>query len=327
MGAAGFVPRGRAEVLAVQQRDGEQAAFEPGVLLGYPLVGAQGRGCAFDLLALEGVADGAAEGLGVEVALAEVVLGTGGDGGEPGLGLGEAGQHDDGGVGGGVHDAGDRVEAVHVREVQVEQDADQSVAPGEVALGLGEGADADQFGVEVAVGERLLQQERVAGVVLDEKQYGVDGSEGAAHRSGAVQWVHLSCRPRRRRHHLREQHGCAPPPHSPVTRACGATGRKHMRQGLGRTPPEGAGGGHIPPKAGGVHGALCSGSLAHTGARGPGTGPREHDPVKVITAGSAHGCRARARGGWRPGAGGGRADSAGCATSMSSVWDREIRIS
>ena len=54
--------------------------------------------CALILLALHGVADGAAQPLLVHPALDQVVLGTRGDGGESAVLLGEPRQHDDGHV-------------------------------------------------------------------------------------------------------------------------------------------------------------------------------------------------------------------------------------
>lgn len=181
VGAPRLVPGDGLEVVAAQQRDGEEATFQPGVLLGHLLVRAEGSRGLFDLLALERVAEGPAQRLRVEPSLDEIVLRTGRHGGEARLALGQAGEDHDGGVRGAADDTGDGVDSLRVRQVQVEQHTDRSGAGGQEPLGLGQRLAPGERGVQVAVGEHLLHEERVARVVLDEQQDRVAGPQGVAY--------------------------------------------------------------------------------------------------------------------------------------------------
>ncbi len=122
---------------------------------------------------MQGVAHGAAEGLRAEAVLGEEVLGARGDRGEPGLVLGEPGEHHDGGRGVVLAHEPYGVQALGVRQVQVEQDAHgRGTATFEEGARLGEGPAPGDVHRQPAVGERLAHQQGVPGVVLDQQQGG-----------------------------------------------------------------------------------------------------------------------------------------------------------
>ncbi|MDQ0785128.1 hypothetical protein QFZ64_000625 [Streptomyces sp. B3I8] len=164
----GEVPGGGGHAGRAEQRQGQQPPFQARVLLGTQPALSQGDPGEFGLLALDGVADRALQQLGVDLALDEVVLGPRRERLDPGVGLGQAGQDDDGRLGAGVADRVDGLEAGHVGQVQVEQDA-VGRAGGEFGAGLGDGTALYEGVREVGVVEQFLDQQRVARVVLDQQ--------------------------------------------------------------------------------------------------------------------------------------------------------------
>ncbi len=193
-----LVPGTGVEPVVPQQRDGQQTALQAGVLLGDQPVGAQGRRCPFHFLALEGVADRAREDLGAETPLDQVVLGAAGDRAEPGPRVLQAGQDDDRGLAVRLQDLAHRVQPVDVGEVQIEEHADRRGGGVQESAGLGQRLAPGEGGVQLAVGEHLLDEQRVTRVVLDQQDRGVDvpqrglgpvryadllGDAGGAHRN------------------------------------------------------------------------------------------------------------------------------------------------
>ena len=123
IGPAGTVPGDHLERAGADQRGGQQRPLQPGVLLRPQRAALQRRRRLLHVLALGGVADGPAEDVRRRLALDQVVLGAGGDRGEPGALLGEPGQHHHRRARRGGEHLGDRLQPLHVGQVQVEQDA------------------------------------------------------------------------------------------------------------------------------------------------------------------------------------------------------------
>lgn len=178
VGAPGLVARGHPEAVVEQQRDRQQGPLQTCVLLSDQPTGPHGRRRPLGMLALEGVTDRTAQHLGVDPALDEIVLGALRHRGQPRLGLVEARQDDDSRVGGRLDELTDRVEAVGIGEVQIQQDADRGAAAEQEPPGLRHRLAPRERGVELAVGEHLLDQQRVPRVVLDEEQCRVDVPDG-----------------------------------------------------------------------------------------------------------------------------------------------------
>lgn len=176
--ASCLVARGHQEAVVQQQRDRQQGPLQAGVLLGDQLTGAHGRRRPLGVLALEGVPDRAAQHLGVDPPLDQVVLGALRHRGQPGLGLVETRQDDDGRVRGRLDELADGVEAVDIGEMQIQQDADRGAAAEQEPPGLRHRLAPRERGVELAVGEHLLDQQCVPRVVLDEEQGRVDVPDG-----------------------------------------------------------------------------------------------------------------------------------------------------
>ncbi len=141
------------------------------------------------LLALDGVADGAQQRPRLDLRLFEVVAGAvfqrlGGD-----LQVGQAGEHDDGGVGHGAAQRTQSVEAERVRQAEIKQDrigrvlAALEVRQREAQRIGGMHATVDR-GVARAVAERDLGQAPIAEVVLDQ-QHRQTGGLGVAHARSA----------------------------------------------------------------------------------------------------------------------------------------------
>ena len=100
---AGPIPRDDVDAGVVeQQRSGQQAALEPGVLQGAQLAGVQLDRGELGALAFDRVEHCASQHLGLDAALDQVVLRAGGDRGDPEVLVGEPGQDDDRNVGVGL---------------------------------------------------------------------------------------------------------------------------------------------------------------------------------------------------------------------------------
>ena len=114
--------------------DGEQPAFEPGVLHGAQLAGVQLDRGELGALALDRVQHRALQHLGFDAPLDQVVLRSGGHRRHPEVLVGQSGQHDDRHVGVALRDAVERLDPVGVGKVEVQQHA---VRPGGGQLALG----------------------------------------------------------------------------------------------------------------------------------------------------------------------------------------------
>ncbi len=167
-GAAGQVAAGDGDGGGVEDRWGQQAALQARVLLGAQLGGLGLDAGAFGATAVDGVAHAAAQQVGFDLALDEVVLGAGGHGVGTRPRFGQAGEDDHGGVGGEGAHGGDCGCSRGVGQVQVEQDAVDACG-GEGGAGLREGGADGQLDVQAGVVEELLHEEGVGGVVLDQE--------------------------------------------------------------------------------------------------------------------------------------------------------------
>jgi hypothetical protein len=174
------VARGHLATGAPQQGCGQQSTLKARVLPGHQSARLEFGARSLHLLALQGVPDRAAERLGVQAVLGEEVLRSFGHRGEPGLVLGDSGEHHDGRVGRGVTHQPDRAESMGVGQMQVQQDAHGIRRGIEEHTCLGEGLAPGDLHRQSAVGQHLPHQQRVSGVVLDQQQYrgGVQGPAG-----------------------------------------------------------------------------------------------------------------------------------------------------
>ena len=169
VGPARAVPGDHLEIAGADQRGGQQGPLQPRVLLRPQRADLQLRGRLLDLLALRGVPDGAAEHIGRGLPLDQVVLGAGRDRGQRGALLGQPGEHHHRGTRRGGQQLGDRVDPLHIGQVQVEQHAARGRRPGGHLLGLGQRPHPGQRGLHAAVREQLLDQQRIPRVILDQQ--------------------------------------------------------------------------------------------------------------------------------------------------------------
>jgi hypothetical protein len=163
---------------AGQQRRGQQPAFQAGGLRRDQPLLAQAQGAGLGAAALHGVPDRADQDLPVDLALHQVVLRPGGDGGDPEVLVVQAGEHAHRGPGVGPQDRVQALQPVGAGQVEVEQDAlrtGQQVTRDD----LGERGRHRQPQLGLHLGEQLTHQEGVAGIVLDEE----DGTSGHRHLS------------------------------------------------------------------------------------------------------------------------------------------------
>jgi len=172
VGPARTVPGDHLEIAGADQRGGQQSPLQPGVLLRAERADLQLRGSLLDLLALRGVPDSAAEDVWRGLALDQVILGAGRDRGQASALLGQPGEHHHRGARDGGQQLGDRVDPLHIGQVQVEQDAAWGRRPGGHVLGLGQRPHPRQRGLHAAVREQLLDQQRIARVILDQQHRG-----------------------------------------------------------------------------------------------------------------------------------------------------------
>ena len=162
------VVRGEDEMLVVDQRRRQQAALEAGVLL---RVQARDLELAARLVraqALDRVVHGAGQTLAVDLALDQVVLRARADGFHPAALVVEPGEDEHRDVRAVGLEPVQPGQALRVRQVQVQQhavDLGQVLAPR-----LGERRHPDDLHVRAADVEQLLDEQRVAVVVLDEQQ-------------------------------------------------------------------------------------------------------------------------------------------------------------
>ena len=158
---------GQPQRRVADQRRGQQAALQPRVLLG---VGARELELLAGLLgapALDRVADRARQPLPVDLALDQVVLRARGDGLDPAPLVVEAGEHEHRQVRAVGLDLVQRRQALRVGQVEIEQHAvDLLVLP---APGLRQRRGAHDLDQRAADREQLLDEQRVAVVVLDEQ--------------------------------------------------------------------------------------------------------------------------------------------------------------
>ena len=134
------------------------------------------------MLALGRVADRPAEGVRCRLALDQVVLRPGRDRREPGVFLGQAGQHDDRRRRGHGQYLRDDFQPAGVGQVQVQQDAAGDAVAAQLLLRLGQRARPHQGGADAAVGEQFFDQDHVPRIVLDQQQ------RLGAHLPGRVQF-------------------------------------------------------------------------------------------------------------------------------------------
>ncbi len=176
---------------AVQHRRRQQSAFEAGVLPGLQPAGLQRDGGVLGLLALDGVAHGAAEQVRLHASLDEIVLRAGGDRRQARLLLGEAGQYHDRDAGGVLLDPREGVHALRVGQMQIQQDA---VGQAGVQFGARRGHRLNPFQAHAlgAVRHQFLDDERVARVVLDQQDRrllpGPVGVQSDRRSGGADSW-------------------------------------------------------------------------------------------------------------------------------------------
>ncbi len=104
-----------------QQRGGQQAAFQQGVLAGPKLTRVQIRGDDLDPLALDRVKHCAAQHFGFDASLDQIILRPGRDRGSPEVLVVQTGQHHDRNRRVAFRDAVQSVHAVGVRQVQIQQ--------------------------------------------------------------------------------------------------------------------------------------------------------------------------------------------------------------
>ena len=165
--AARAVVGGQLQAGIADQRGRQQAALEAGVLLGVQARDLELLARLVRAPALDRVAHGARQSLPVDLALDQVVLRARGDRVDAAPLVVEAGQDEHGQV----HAIGlervQRRQAVGVRQVEVQQHAVDVVEV--LAPRLGERHRPHDLDVRAADREQLLDEQRVAVVVLDEQ--------------------------------------------------------------------------------------------------------------------------------------------------------------
>lgn len=112
-----------------------------------------------------------------DLALDEVVLGTGSHRLGARLGLGESGQDDHGCMRGQRSYGGERGDARHVRQVQIEEDA-VGLAVAQFGAGLGQRGASGQLEAQPCVVEEFFDEQGIAQVVLDEEDAVVGRARG-----------------------------------------------------------------------------------------------------------------------------------------------------
>jgi len=175
--------------LAVALEDGGLGAFALGdFLLEFFVGGDELRGAVCDaalelvagalqlvlgFLALEGVAKGADEDAVIDAAFDEIILGAALDGLDGEGFVIDAGEDDDGDIGGAILDAEEGFEAFAVREGEVEEDGIDAGEIEEIEAGA-EGVDVGDFEDRVvALDEEALKQLGVLLVILDQQHMDV----------------------------------------------------------------------------------------------------------------------------------------------------------
>ena len=191
--AARLVVRGQREVGIGHQRLGQQAALEPGVLPRLELRDGQLLLGVLRAAALDGVAQRAGEQDPARRALDQVVLGARADRLDAPALVVEAGQHEHGEVGRELAQLVQPLQALRVGEVEVEQDAVEALQAR--GGGLAERPAPLQVHARAGELELLLDEERVAVVVLDEEHPHAIGGLPGDGRGGQVQGtVHCGSR-------------------------------------------------------------------------------------------------------------------------------------
>ncbi len=170
----------------VDQRDREQAAFEPRVLrLAYERLVQLSR-LLFRSAALDCVSNGAGQQLSIDQPLDQVVLSTGGDGFDAAVLVAQPGEHENRGGGEQLQRPGQGIHAEGIGQAQVEEHAIRLAAD---CRGFAQTPRFDDVGAQVVL-EEFADEERVTGVVLDKQK-----AQAAAGASG-VSLTRERCRRR-----------------------------------------------------------------------------------------------------------------------------------
>ena len=173
---AGPVAGGGLKVRSVDVEHGKQAASEAIVLGPLSLGEEEADAVSLGPAALDGEVDGLGDAEAVDLALHEVVLGAGTQRGDASLTVVEAGQHDDRQVGRPVAEADDRLDALGVGEPEVDERA--VVARGHLE-GRADRRHAAKVEALSGVGQQLLDEERIAVIVLHQQEAEVGHSLAA----------------------------------------------------------------------------------------------------------------------------------------------------
>ena len=164
--AAGQAARRHAQPRVGQQRRRQQAALQPGVLLGVDLRHLQGPLRFLRAPPLDRVPDDPVQLVPGDLALDQVVLGSGPDRLLPQVLARLAGQHHDGRLRLELQQLPEPVQALRIRQAQVEEHAGRI---GDQGLGLGERPRAPHHDRGAHLAQQLADQQGVAVVVLDEQ--------------------------------------------------------------------------------------------------------------------------------------------------------------